>query len=159
MFALDANTLVYFFKGIGRVKEHLLGTPPAEIGIPAVVLFELEVGIEQSTQPSRRRSQLDLLLEVVAVLPFDAQAAKHSAHISAELQARGKVIGPMDTLIRRHGSGEQLHSRDAQPQGVLPSVQTAIDRLVLAANRAGSSSGPDHRTNAGAWLRDESRTA
>ena len=48
MFALDTNTLVYFFKGAGRVASQLLATPPAEIGIPSIVLYELEAGIEQS---------------------------------------------------------------------------------------------------------------
>jgi tRNA(fMet)-specific endonuclease VapC len=40
MFALDANTLIYFFKGIGSVKDHLLGVRPADIGIPSVVLYD-----------------------------------------------------------------------------------------------------------------------
>ena len=99
MFALDTNTLIFFFKGIGRVKEQLLATSPAEIAIPSVVLYELEVGIAQSTHASRRRRELDALLEVVRVLPFDSSAAKISSRISAELRSRGSVIGPMDTLI------------------------------------------------------------
>lgn len=43
MYVLDTNTLVYFFKGMGGVSTRLLATPPGEIGIPAIVLFELEV--------------------------------------------------------------------------------------------------------------------
>ncbi len=37
MFALDTNTVIYFFKGLGRVGDRLLFTRPSEIAIPAVV--------------------------------------------------------------------------------------------------------------------------
>lgn len=67
MFALDTNTVIHFFKGVGRVKDWLLAVPPAEIAIPAVVLFELEVGIGQSGQASKWRSQLDALAALVIV--------------------------------------------------------------------------------------------
>lgn len=99
MFALDTNTLIYFFKGIGGVANRLLDTAPAEIAIPSVVLFELEVGIARSSQPVKRRAQLDLLLSAVSILPFEAAAAKKAAEISASLQKRGMAIGPMDNLI------------------------------------------------------------
>lgn len=98
-FVLDTNTLIYFFKGQGRVAEHLLGVPPGEIGIPAVVLYELELGIARSSQPRKRRGQLDAMLAVVSILSFDREAARHAAELRATLDAAGKPIGPMDTLI------------------------------------------------------------
>lgn len=98
-FALDTNTLIYFFKGQGRVAEHLLGVSPREIGIPAVVLYELELGIARSSQPRKRRGQLDAMLAVVSILPFDREAARHAAELRATLDAAGKPIGPMVTLI------------------------------------------------------------
>ena len=42
--ALDTNTLIYFFKGMGRVAESMLDQPPSEVAIPSVVLYELEFG-------------------------------------------------------------------------------------------------------------------
>ena len=99
MFVLDTNTLIYFFKGQGRVAAHLLGVSPREIGIPAVVLYELELGIARSSQPRKRRGQLDAMLAVVSILPFDREAARHAAELRATLDAAGKPIGPMDTLI------------------------------------------------------------
>ena len=45
MHALDTNSLIYFFKGQGRVAVNMLALPPEEIAIPAVVLYELETGI------------------------------------------------------------------------------------------------------------------
>jgi tRNA(fMet)-specific endonuclease VapC len=99
MFALDTNALIHFFKGAGRVKERLLATPPAEVAIPAVVLYELEIGIVQSTQPSKHRTELNALLAVVSVLSLNAAAAKHAAELNNDLRRKGAVIGPLDTLI------------------------------------------------------------
>jgi tRNA(fMet)-specific endonuclease VapC len=99
MFALDTNTLIFFFKGVGQVKNRLLATPPREIAIPAVVVYELEVGIARSTQPDRRRAQLDDFLTLTTVLPLDRAAAKRAAEIEATLTGEGNRIGPLDTLI------------------------------------------------------------
>lgn len=99
MYALDTNTLIFFFKGKGNVARALLEVAPRDVAIPTVVLFELEVGIAGSARPEERRSQLDELLTVVTVLPFDARAARRSAMIRTELAAAGTPIGPMDVLI------------------------------------------------------------
>ena len=99
MFALDTNSLIYFFKGMGRVAERLLATAPSEVALPTVARYELEVGIAKSRMPNKRRAQLDEMLGVIRLLPFDRQAAEASARIRAELEALGKPIGPIDTLI------------------------------------------------------------
>jgi tRNA(fMet)-specific endonuclease VapC len=97
--ALDTNTLIYFFKGMGRVAENLRKEAPRDIAIPAVVLYELEVGIAQSSRPRQRRESLDALLEVIHILPFDERAASASAQLRAQLEKAGSGIGPIDTLI------------------------------------------------------------
>jgi tRNA(fMet)-specific endonuclease VapC len=61
MYLLDANTVIYFFKDLGQVANRLLSHPPDQIAIPAVVVYELETGIAKSTQPEKRRAQLDEL--------------------------------------------------------------------------------------------------
>ena len=99
MFVLDTNTLIYFFKGMGGVAERLLATPPAEIGVPTIVLFELEVGIAKSASPSRRRTQLDVMTGLVRILSFGLDQAMASARVRAGLERAGSPIGPMDTLI------------------------------------------------------------
>lgn len=99
MFVLDTNTLIYFFRGEGQVARRLLATPPASIGIPAPVVYELETGLAKSTDPKRRRRQFDALLDTVNVLPFDVEAARAAANIRAALEALGTPIGPIDTLI------------------------------------------------------------
>ena len=99
MLALDTNTLVYFFKGLGHVRERLLAVPPADVAIPSIVLYELEVGIAQSNEPSKRRTQLEELLAAIVILPFDSAAAKRVAGVTTVLRKAGVAIGPMDNLI------------------------------------------------------------
>jgi len=97
--ALDTNTLIYFFKGEGNVVAELLSRPPSDIGIPTIALFELEVGISKSSSPKKRLSQLRELLNVVYVIPFDDRAARASAGVRAALEIKGTPIGPYDVLI------------------------------------------------------------
>jgi tRNA(fMet)-specific endonuclease VapC len=99
MIVLDTNTLIYFFKGQGRVMERLLAHSPQEIGVPAIVIYELEVGIAKSTSPAKRRRQLAELLAVVTILPFGAAEARQAASIRATLAQAGTPIGPYDILI------------------------------------------------------------
>ena len=125
MFAPGTNSLIYFFKGMGRVAERLLATAPAEIGVPTIVLFELEVGIAKSSSPAKRRAQLEHLLRCVRLLPFDRKAAESSARLRAGLEHAGTPIGPMDTLIAGTAlaAGAVLVSRNVQEFRRVPELQ------------------------------------
>jgi tRNA(fMet)-specific endonuclease VapC len=99
MYALDTNTLIFFFKGVGNVAQHLRTVPPSDIGIPSVVIHELEVGIAKSTQPAKRKAQLETLIDAVTILDLDIRGARAAAELRVRLEKAGLKIGPMDTLI------------------------------------------------------------
>lgn len=99
MYVIDTNTLIYFFKGMGSVPSKFLEVSPKDIGIPSVVLYELEYGIAKSTSPRKRQAQLTELCSLVKILPFDNEAAKLSASVRAGLEKKGTPIGPHDVLI------------------------------------------------------------
>lgn len=99
MYVLDTNSVVFFLKGQGRVGENLLARRPTEVALPAIVLYELEVGVYRSKAPARRREQLDTLLDATRVMPFGLAEARAAARIRAELEPPGEGIGPLDTLI------------------------------------------------------------
>ena len=99
MFILDTNTLIYFFKGLGSVADNLLAVSPKDIGIPAVVLYELEYGIAKSSSPKKRTKQLEELCALVEILTFGNKEAKTSATIRAVLEKKGTPIGPYDVMI------------------------------------------------------------
>ncbi|MFW6244189.1 MAG: PIN domain-containing protein, partial [Desulfovibrionales bacterium] len=96
---LDTNTLIYFFKGQGGVAEQLLATPPRDIGIPTIVLYELLVGIAKSTAPEKRTRQLRDFTALARLLPFGLAEAEQAAALRAALERKGTPIGPLDTLI------------------------------------------------------------
>ncbi len=99
MYILDTNTLIYFFKGMGNVHHTLLKTPPSEIGIPTIVLYEIEVGIAKSNSPQKRIQQLNALTTLINIIPFDEKEAKTAAIIRTDLEKKGTPIGPYDVLI------------------------------------------------------------
>jgi tRNA(fMet)-specific endonuclease VapC len=99
MFLLDTNTVIYFFKGKGRLRERLSATRPSEVAMSAVSLFEIEVGVAKSAQPAKPRMQLETFLAVVSVLPFDRDVARTAAEVRADLERRGISIGALDNLI------------------------------------------------------------
>ncbi len=99
MYLLDTNTLIYFFKGKGKVAERMLATPPGEVAISTVSLYEIEVGIARSDEPAKRRMQFDAFLAAVSVLPFDRAAARSASLVRVDLEKRGLPIGPLDNLI------------------------------------------------------------
>lgn len=99
MFVLDTNTVIYYFKGQGRVAERLLQVAPNEVALPSIAVFELSVGVLKSDNVARRQEQLEVFLEAVTTLPFGLAEAARAAQVRAELEARGLPIGPLDVLI------------------------------------------------------------
>jgi len=107
MYILDTNTLIYYFKGQGQVAQNIANVSPQEIGISAIVLFELQVGIAKSTSPAKRTQQLPQLLSRVNLVPFDRDSAVAAATIGAQLEQQGTPIGPLDVLIARTAASLQ----------------------------------------------------
>lgn len=99
MFLLDTNAVLDYFKGKGRVPERLLATPPREIALPAISVYEVWVGVFGSQNPKRRREQFEAFLSAVEILPFDAEAGMRAAELRHNLERGGEAIGPLDTLI------------------------------------------------------------
>lgn len=99
MYVLDTNILIYFFKGMGNVSKKLLSVSPMDIGVPAIVICELEYGIRKSSFPEKRQQQLSELCFLINVLPFGSAEAKLTADMRAKLEKSGTPIGPYDLLI------------------------------------------------------------
>lgn len=99
MYALDANTVIHFFKGKGNVAKRLLAIAPTEIALPSVALYELEVGRLKSRNPERRRREIEELTTFATILPFGPPEAAAAAQVRADLERTGLSIGPYDVLI------------------------------------------------------------
>jgi tRNA(fMet)-specific endonuclease VapC len=98
---LDSNTISYYFRGDLQVVPRLQALRPADVGVPAIVEYELRYGLlrlpQQAAAP--RLAALTQLLRPMQLLPFDSGCAAHAARIRADLEAAGNPIGPHDTLI------------------------------------------------------------
>ncbi len=114
MYALDSNSVIDVFRGRGGVGRRLLETPPSQLALPAIALYELEVGIARASASARRRSELEEFLAPVLILPFGENEAKVAAKIRTDLERAGTPIGPLDTLIAatalHHGATLVTHN-------------------------------------------------
>lgn len=101
MLILDSNTISYYFRGDPQVVSRLQAMRPADLGVPAIVEYELRYGLLRLPQDAAipRLAALAQLLRPMQLLPFDSECAALAARVRAELEATGTPIGPHDTLI------------------------------------------------------------
>lgn len=101
MLILDSNTISYYFRGDPQVVRRLQALSPSEVGVPAIVEYELRYGLlrlpPEAANP--RMTALAALLRPMQLLSFDNECAAYAARIRVELEAIGTPIGPHDTLI------------------------------------------------------------
>jgi tRNA(fMet)-specific endonuclease VapC len=67
--------------------------------ISDVILYELLYGAEKSARPSANRQVVERFAARLSVLPFDSDAASHTAEIRASLERQGMPIGAYDLMI------------------------------------------------------------
>jgi tRNA(fMet)-specific endonuclease VapC len=86
MWILDRNTISYYFRGDAQVVPRLQALRPSEVGVPAIVVYELRYGLmrlpQQIAMP--RLLALNQLLRPMRVLAFDDECATHAAHIRTQ---------------------------------------------------------------------------
>ena len=92
--------------------------------LAAITASELLHGVHRAgsaTRRERRQRFVDGILEAVAVLPFDLEAARVHARIWADLASGGRLIGAHDLLIAATAL--------ANGYGVLTANQRDFDRV------------------------------
>ncbi len=127
MLALDGNTISYYFRGDPLVVPRLQALSPAEVGVPAIVVYELRYGLRRlPPEAAQARLQaLDKLLRPLQVLAFDAACADQAATIRCALEREGTPIGPHDVLIAATALRHQarLVTRNAREFGRIAGLQ------------------------------------
>ena len=97
---LDTNACIMHLRGrhpqlSGRWRQHRA----EDLAIPLTTYAELLVGAEKSSQPERVLRQIELLLEAHEIVELTEEVAEHYAHLRAELETRGTIIGGNDLWI------------------------------------------------------------
>ena len=102
-YLLDTNICIYLIKQkpqevITRFESESLG----DIGISAITVSELHYGVEKSQHQEKNRSALEQFLLSLMIADFDYRATIFYGKVRAGLERKGRVIGPLDTLIAAH---------------------------------------------------------
>ena len=100
---LDTDTCIYVMKHHPpQVRERLRRAAVGEVGISAIVLAELKLGIAKSKRRVDNSAALQDFIAHCIVLDWPQDAADTYADIRAALEARGAPIGGNDLLIASH---------------------------------------------------------
>jgi tRNA(fMet)-specific endonuclease VapC len=98
-YLLDSNTLIYFFKNTGLVRQHMAQLKDTDLRLCTPVLWELLTGAFKAQNPSSQLARLNEMERRFTVLPFDQDSAHQAAKIRAHLERQGTPIGNVDTMI------------------------------------------------------------
>jgi tRNA(fMet)-specific endonuclease VapC len=105
---LDTNICIHAIRqNSPEVIRRLADSNPADTVISSIVAAELWTGVMKSRQRSQSEQALETFLGFIEVLDWPVNAAQVYGRIRATLEAKGKMIGPMDMLIAAHA----LHER------------------------------------------------
>jgi tRNA(fMet)-specific endonuclease VapC len=87
-----------------RFQAHQIG----DLCISSIVESELRFGADKSGDPAKNHQQLDHLLLVLPVLPYDRSCAAAYGKIRSYFEQAGTPIGAMDSLIAAHAFATRL---------------------------------------------------
>ena len=98
-YSLDTNLCIRVLRDRPQGLRAAFNANAEALGLSDVVLYELLYGAERSTEPARIRREVEHFAARLTVMPFDSEAAAHTAEIGADLERRGCGIGPFELMI------------------------------------------------------------
>ncbi|MBW4023808.1 MAG: type II toxin-antitoxin system VapC family toxin [Proteobacteria bacterium] len=98
-YALDTNLCIRVLRDRPSGLRARFNAHAEALCLFDVVLYELLYGAERSNDPARVRREVEHFAARLTVLPFDSEAAAHTADIRSDLEQRGCAIGPYDLMI------------------------------------------------------------
>jgi tRNA(fMet)-specific endonuclease VapC len=107
-YMLDTNICIYVIKNRPPKLRDRFTEHAEHLCISTVTLAELLYGAERSTRLESNLSVVENFAARLSVLPFEDKAAGHYGQIRAELERKGKPIGPYDLMIAGHARSEGL---------------------------------------------------
>ena len=98
---LDTNICIYLMKNQPRqVARRFATCCVGDVVISAITFAELDYGVAVSAIPERERGNLDALVKLIEVVPFDKAAAR--AYGPVRLATRERKKDHLDKLIASH---------------------------------------------------------
>ena len=100
-YLLDTNICIYLLTQHSRkLDERFAALKIGDAGVSCITLGELSVGIEKSANRKADEAALASLVEDLAVIPFDAAAARSYGVLRAAVPGRQR--NALDRLIAAH---------------------------------------------------------
>ncbi len=100
MYFLDTCLLINILrKKMPYVRRKMEACDPGFFAVPSVVYGELLLGAFKSNNPHNAEMHVEKLVQPFEIVPFDARCARTYARIRADLEGRGRTIGPNDLII------------------------------------------------------------
>ena len=100
IYLLDTNVCIHAINGrVPAIGRRLQVLKPDNIGLCAIVCFELWFGACRSIHPKKSRAIQQRFVGQFISLPFDDRAAEICARLRADLASKGTPIGPYDLQI------------------------------------------------------------
>lgn len=100
MYLLDSNICIYVINRKSReIVEHIKKLKPTEVKLSAISLGELEYGVSKSSDRNKNRMALFLFASGFDIIEFNDYDAEAYGIIRADLERKGKIIGPYDMQI------------------------------------------------------------
>jgi tRNA(fMet)-specific endonuclease VapC len=98
---LDADVIISGERGSFDLQEWLASKPDEQFAITGITVAELWHGVERATGGHRhaREKYLQLLINLLPVIPYTEQTAYHHARLWAQLESAGEMIGPYDLIV------------------------------------------------------------
>lgn len=103
LYLLDTNTASFIIRGTNaKLMKRLQARPVAAVAISVVTEAELLYGLARKPEAVSLRAAVGAFLQHVETWPWDSEAAARHGTLRASLEAAGKPLGTMDTLIAAH---------------------------------------------------------
>ena len=98
---IDTSVLIEAERGRIDLEAVLASSGQDDAAISAVAASELLHSVHRLTGAGRARASafVESVLELLPVIPFDLEAARVHATLSADLRTRGVAVGAHDLLI------------------------------------------------------------
>lgn len=119
-YLLDTNTVSFALKGRSAAAvKRLAQVPRSKVAISVITEMELRFGVAKHPEPGRIKAVIDDFLRTISVANLPDDIATTYGRLRAELEARGRPIGPLDTIIAAHAisSGAVLVTNNVREFG------------------------------------------
>lgn len=99
-YLLDTCVMSDFVKGQPNVLTRLKYEQPDTLAISSVTAMEISYGLKANPARAKKiQPIMNVLLEMIHVLPYEQEDANAAATIRAYLKTYGMPIGPYDVMI------------------------------------------------------------